>query len=103
MPLTSSTQVQDMQFEFAPGYTVPDLRLVTEYVRHVEDLPVQHTPDVLGLHPNAEIKLHTENASKVFELMLSMPSPDDASSLAGDIEPEGRDDVVARRARCFTF
>ena len=40
------TKVQEMGFEFCPGYTVPDMRLVTEYVRHVEGLPVQHTPEV---------------------------------------------------------
>ena len=36
----------------------------------------------------------------MFEAILAMPSVEDDSALDDDIEPEGRDDIVARKTRC---
>jgi hypothetical protein len=62
----------------------------------MSDLPLQ----VIGLHANAEIKSCTETAGSMFEAILAMPSVEDDSALDDDIEPDGRDDIVARKTRC---
>ena len=42
-------------FNFYKGYTIPVYKTVKEYIDHVERLPLVDTPEIFGMHPNADI------------------------------------------------
>lgn len=42
-------------FELAPGYIVPRLTTVNQYLGFINSLPMQESPESIHLHPNAEI------------------------------------------------
>jgi len=46
-------------------------------------LPVINSPDVFGLHPNAEITYFTNSAKKLWDNILAMQSSDSSSSSDG--------------------
>jgi dynein heavy chain len=52
-------------FCFYKGYSIPHLKSVEEYRASIENLPLYDTPDVFGLHPNADISCQTKISSKL--------------------------------------
>ena len=52
-------------FAFYKGYTIPHLKTVEEYRNAIESLPLTDTPDVFGLHPNADISCQTKESQKM--------------------------------------
>ena len=42
-------------FKFYKGYTIPIMKTVKEYLDSIERLPLEDTPEIFGLHPNADI------------------------------------------------
>ncbi len=42
-------------FIFYKGYKIPVLKTVKEYIDYIESLPLSDTPEIFGLHPNADI------------------------------------------------
>ena len=42
-------------FTFYKGYSIPILKTVKEYLDSIEKLPLVDTPEIFGLHPNADI------------------------------------------------
>lgn len=54
-------------FEFYRGYKVPITRNLSHYVDYINSLPSYDTPEVFGLHPNADITYQINSAkSKYF-------------------------------------
>ncbi len=43
-------------FELAPGYVIPRLSTVNQYLGFINSLPLQESPESVHLHPNAEIE-----------------------------------------------
>ncbi|KAJ3055739.1 Dynein heavy chain 5, axonemal [Rhizophlyctis rosea] len=80
-------------FAFYKGYTIPHLKTVEEYRNSIEALPLTDTPDVFGLHPNADISCQTKESGKMLETIMSI-QPKDSSGGSG----ETREDVVKRLA-----
>ena len=52
-------------FAFYKGYIIPHLKSVDEYRNSIELLPLLDTPDVFGLHPNADISCQTKESGKM--------------------------------------
>ncbi len=42
-------------FCFFTGYNIPKCKTIQEYMEVIEQMPLTDTPEVFGLHPNADI------------------------------------------------
>ncbi|NWZ66399.1 DYH5 protein, partial [Acrocephalus arundinaceus] len=81
------------KFCFYKGYVIPKGNTVEDYLQYIEQLPVIDTPEVFGLHPNADITYQTNLANETFTTIVSI-QPKDSSTRGG----ETREAVVQRLA-----
>uniref|UniRef100_A0A8D2M4Z3 Dynein, axonemal, heavy chain 5 n=1 Tax=Zonotrichia albicollis TaxID=44394 RepID=A0A8D2M4Z3_ZONAL len=81
------------KFCFYKGYVIPKGNTVEDYLQYIEQLPVTDTPEVFGLHPNADITYQTNLANETFSTIVSI-QPKDSSTRGG----ETREAVVQRLA-----
>ncbi|KAM6444422.1 dynein axonemal heavy chain 5-like [Rhynochetos jubatus] len=81
------------KFCFYKDYVIPKGKTVEDYLQYIEQLPVTDTPEVFGLHPNADITYQTNLANETLSTIVSI-QPKDSSSGGG----ETREAVVQRLA-----
>lgn len=43
------------KFAFYKGYSIPQCKTIEQYKEAIDQLPLVDTPEVFGLHPNADI------------------------------------------------
>uniref|UniRef100_A0A1B0GJY1 Putative dyneins heavy chain n=1 Tax=Lutzomyia longipalpis TaxID=7200 RepID=A0A1B0GJY1_LUTLO len=97
--LTTFTQVWFSEsllssgFEFYKGYRVPMTRNLQGYVDYINSLPTSDTPEVFGLHPNADITYQINTAKGILDTILSV-QPKEGGSQGG----ETRENIVYQLA-----
>ncbi|XP_008556957.2 dynein axonemal heavy chain 5 [Microplitis demolitor] len=80
-------------FEFYKGYKVPQTRNIQGYMDYINNLPGADTPEVFGLHSNADITYQINTAKGILDAILNV-QPKEGGSQGG----ESRESVVYRLA-----
>ena len=80
-------------FNFYKGYSIPLGKTIEQFRDAIDDLPLVDTPQVFGLHPNADITYQSNMAQSVLQTIMSI-QPKDSSGGGG----ETRETIVYRLA-----
>ncbi|KAJ1525369.1 hypothetical protein ONE63_010185 [Megalurothrips usitatus] len=80
-------------FEFYRGYRVPITRNLSGYVDYITSLPLTDTPEVFGLHANADITYQINTAKGILDTILNV-QPKEGGGGGG----ETRESIVYRLA-----
>ncbi|XP_046878072.1 dynein axonemal heavy chain 8-like [Hypomesus transpacificus] len=80
-------------FCFYSGYKVPVCKTVEQYMEYIQTLPAADSPQVFGLHPNADITYQTNTSANVLETITNI-QPKESGGGAG----ETRESIVYRLA-----
>ncbi|XP_041805872.1 dynein heavy chain 8, axonemal-like [Chelmon rostratus] len=67
-----SKKMFDPSFCFYTGYKIPVCKTVEEYMENIQSLPTVDSPQVLGLHPNADITYQTNTSAEVLETITNI-------------------------------
>ncbi|KAM9337116.1 dynein axonemal heavy chain 5 [Symphorus nematophorus] len=72
------------KFCFYKGYSIPGkAKTVQDILQHVEALPLVDSPEVFGLHPNADITYQTNLANETLSTIINI-QPKDSGGGAGE-------------------
>ncbi|VDD78988.1 unnamed protein product, partial [Mesocestoides corti] len=63
-------------FELIPGYIIPHLSTVNQFLGFVNSLPTHESPESIHLHPNAEIAYLTQVSENMMANILATAPPD---------------------------
>ncbi|KAI9209879.1 dynein heavy chain and region D6 of dynein motor-domain-containing protein, partial [Polychytrium aggregatum] len=86
-------------FELAPGFLAPPTSDYKEYHRYIDENLPPESPNLYGLHPNAEIGVLTKLADNLFKTILEMQPRDTAGGTATSKEEKVKavlDEILER-------
>ncbi|XP_069810981.1 dynein axonemal heavy chain 8 isoform X3 [Dendropsophus ebraccatus] len=82
-------KIFDPNFCFYPGYKIPQCKTVDQYLNYIQSLPVIDSPQVFGLHPNADITYQSRAAADILNTISNI-QPKESNGKMG----ETREDMV---------
>uniref|UniRef100_A0A1I8FY30 Dynein heavy chain 5, axonemal n=1 Tax=Macrostomum lignano TaxID=282301 RepID=A0A1I8FY30_9PLAT len=88
-----SEKMFEPTFEFYKGYSIPKFARLNEYIEYIQNLPGYDTPQVFGLHANADISYQGRTTKTILDCILSI-QPKDSGGGSG----ETRESVVYKQA-----
>ncbi|XP_069464857.1 dynein axonemal heavy chain 8 [Ambystoma mexicanum] len=88
-----SEKIFDPVFNFYVGYKIPICKTIEQYLEIIQSLPAVDTPQVFGLHPNADITYQSNTAAEVLDTITNI-QPKEGGGGAG----ETRETIVYRIA-----
>ncbi|KAK0132520.1 Dynein heavy chain 8, axonemal [Merluccius polli] len=89
-----SDEIFEPTFCYYTGYKIPVCNTVAEYMEYIQSLPAVDTPQVFGLHPNADITYQTNTSADVLDTITNI-QPKESGGGAG----ETRESIVYRLAQ----
>jgi len=81
------------KFCFYKGYTIPNVKSIQDFRSYIDNMPIVDSPEVMGLHPNADITYQTNFANTALGTIVSV-QPKESSGGSG----ETRESVVFKMA-----
>ncbi|XP_075704895.1 dynein axonemal heavy chain 8-like [Rhinoderma darwinii] len=88
-----SEKIFDPTFCFYTGYKIPHCKTVERYSNYIQSLPVIDSPQVFGLHPNADITYQSNAAADVMDTITNIQPKESRAEMG-----ESREAVVYRIA-----
>uniref|UniRef100_A0A8C9NK88 Dynein axonemal heavy chain 8 n=1 Tax=Serinus canaria TaxID=9135 RepID=A0A8C9NK88_SERCA len=88
-----SESMFDSAFCFYTGYKIPVCKTLEQYFEYIQLLPAMDTPEVFGLHPNADITYQRNTSADVLDTITNI-QPKESGGGSG----ETRESVVYRLA-----
>ncbi|XP_064563086.1 dynein axonemal heavy chain 8 [Zonotrichia leucophrys gambelii] len=88
-----SENMFDSAFCFYTGYKIPVCKTLEQYFDYIQLLPAMDTPEVFGLHPNADITYQRNTSADVLDTITNI-QPKESGGGSG----ETRESVVYRLA-----
>uniref|UniRef100_F6PHB9 AAA+ ATPase domain-containing protein n=1 Tax=Ciona intestinalis TaxID=7719 RepID=F6PHB9_CIOIN len=76
-------QMFNDSFCFYTGYIIPQFKTTKEVMDAIDTLPLTDTPEVFGLHMNADITYQTNSATAILDTILNI-QPKDAGGGSGE-------------------
>jgi len=83
----------EKNYELFPGYNVPDCLEIAQFRLAIENLPAQESPEIFGLHTNADLTFRTlQVAGSISTIIETMPK---SGGGGGGMSPEELVDKTA--------
>ncbi|XP_048452578.1 dynein axonemal heavy chain 8-like [Rhincodon typus] len=73
----------DSKFSFYTDYIIPICASVESYLEYIQTLPAVDTPQVFGLHPNADITYQSNTAAEILNTITNI-QPKESAGGAGE-------------------
>jgi dynein heavy chain len=77
------SHVFDDKFKFFKTYVIPKAKTVNDYHEYIDQLPLTDTPEVFGLHSNADITYQTNTANSTLSMIVNI-QPKESSGGSGE-------------------
>ena len=61
-------------------YEIPEDGIFDNYVKSINEMPITYSPEIIGLHSNAEIDYFTQASKRIWEDMIKLQSSTGGSS-----------------------
>eukprot|EP00698_Gefionella_okellyi_P008566 TRINITY_DN2129_c0_g2_i1.p1 TRINITY_DN2129_c0_g2~~TRINITY_DN2129_c0_g2_i1.p1 ORF type:complete len:4490 (+),score=1324.74 TRINITY_DN2129_c0_g2_i1:457-13926(+) len=74
-------------FEFYQNYTVPEGKNIMDFRNFIDQLPLQDTPQIFGLHPNAELNFAATQSNEILGTIMNV-QPKESSGAGGETREE---------------
>eukprot|EP01135_Chromosphaera_perkinsii_P011757 Nk52_evm3s2496 gene=Nk52_evmTU3s2496 len=88
-------QMLNSNFKFYKNYPMPTCKTVDEFNNFIESMPISDTPEIFGLHSNADIAFRTKQATDIFNAIIDIQPKE--MTMSGNETMESQIDKLAKQ------